>query len=299
MTRSPQRFAMLVLLCASTAGASGARYFGLWPPSAEPRPFEPAFPGSSMGRLTAISFAPDFRWVAFSAMDGNGPGKVAAIHESRLSGDEWSAPVRVEAIYGPGLPSGEGAFSPDGRWLYFSSDRAPGAAARPRIFRSAVRRGEFSTPEHVALDLPPQAGAYYPRVLANGELSFTSRGPVGGDDLFSARPRGRGFAEPEPLAGDFNSPQDDWDLIESRDGNLRFWVSARAGSLGKTDVYYSRRQLGRWSAARNLAAVNTEALETAPALSPDDEVLFFLRRVSGEDRMFWVRLDAAVAMNDD
>jgi hypothetical protein len=295
MTQAPKRSALLLVLCLSTAWGSGARYFGLSPP-AEPALFEPAFPGSSMGALTAISFTPDFAMAAFSAMDENAAGKVAgAIHESRLRGGEWSVPRRSQALFDSGLPSGEGAFSPDGRWLYFSSDRPPGAERRPRIFRSAVARSRLAAPQYVAVELPPDAGAYYPRLLAGGHLSFTSRGSHGKDDLFIARARKGGFEKPEPLGGDFNSPQDDWDLIESRDGTLRIWASARDGSIGRTDLYYSHREPSRqWLPARNLTAVNTAALETAPALSPDDEVLFFLRRISGKDRMFWVRLDAVL-----
>jgi hypothetical protein len=126
-------------------------------------------------------------------------------------------------------------------------------------------------------------------------LSFTSRGSNGKDDLFAAPARGRGYAKPEPLPGDFNSPGDDWDLVESRDGRLRLWVSSREGGLGLTDLFFSRRDsTGTWSPARNLAPVNSPALETAPAISPDDAVLFFLRRVEGKERMFWVRLAATM-----
>ena len=130
--------------------------------------------------------------------------------------------------------------------------------------------------------------------LANGDLSFTSRGGAGDDDLFIARARGkdRGFSTPAPLGGDFNSAQDDWDLVESRDGRLRIWVSARTGGLGCTDLYISRRGgEGAWSPATNLAAANSEKLETAPSLSPDGRVLFFLRRIDGKEHLHWLSLE--------
>jgi hypothetical protein len=227
-------------------------------------------------------------------MDAPSSAKVArGIHESRLLRGEWSALSRVHNL-GTDLPAGEGSFSPDGRWFYFSSDRPPGGRSRPRIFRSEVRDDTLGSPALVSLDIPDTAGAYYPRPLANGDLMFTSRGPVGGDDLFIARASGGGFARPEVLTGDFNSPQDDWDLVESRNGHLRIWASAREGSLGKTDLWFSSRRGGEWTNARHLKAASTEALETAPVLSPDDEVLFFLRREAGRERMYWVRLDSVL-----
>ncbi len=283
---------LLASICAS-ATASEARYFGLTPPDT-PEPFEPSLLGANR-LVTQVAIAPGQRLAAFSVIEGGPSAKVAnGIHESRLRRGEWSAPARLD-VFGAELPAGEGAFSPDGRWFYFSSDRTPGGTGRPRVFRAEVRNDVFGAPEFVKLDIPDTAGAYYPRLLANGDLFFTSPGPVGGDDLFVAASSGRGdFATPQPLSGDFNSPRDDWDLIESRDGRIRIWASARDGSLGKTDLWFSRKVSGAWSNARRLEAASTPALETAPALSPDDEVLFFLRRIDGRERLLWVRLAAVL-----
>jgi hypothetical protein len=279
----------LFLLFWLPAVAGDPRYFGLAPPLA-PEPFTPPVLAAS-ARLTCVSFAPGYRRAALSVMDADASGKVAGfIHESRRKGGEWSPATLIVGVSGEGRPAGEGAFSPDGRWFHFSSERAPGAPGRPRVFRAAVRHGRIQAPEWVPLNIPADAGAYYPRQLTNGDLLFTSRGPVGGDDLFIARARRGGFADPEVIPGDFNSARDDWDLIESRDGRLRIWVSAREGGQGRTDLYYSRRVRGAWTPARNLSAANSTAVETAPALSPDGKVLFFLRRVGGTDRMFWMQL---------
>lgn len=292
MKFSLARFAIFILVAAASA-QSRAGYLGAEPP-AMPQPFEPALlAGSPAKSPTCVAFAPGLRHLAVSAIDVGADGKVAAaIYETRLAGGEWSSPVRVAAL--GDHPGGEAAFSADGRWLYFSSDRPPGGPWRPRAFRAPVREGRIGAPELVPLEVA-DAGVYYPRPLANGDLMFTSRGPVGGDDLFIARAHEDAFTKPEPLGGDFNSAKDDWDLVESPDGNLRVWVSARDGGLGKTDLFYSRRDAASgWSPARNLAAANSTALETAPALTPDGEVLFFLRRQDGKDRLFWVRLSSVL-----
>lgn len=293
------RTAFCFLACVvagASAAAESSRYLAVEAPDA-PAIFAPPILSDQQALLTHVAFAPGLRHVVLSAMDVQPSGKVAtSLHESRRRGGEWSPVSRVESLDAAGFSSGEAAFSPDGRWLYFSSNRPPSPGeAQPRVFRSQVRQGRVGPPELVPLSIPHDAGAYYPRILTSGDLSFTSRGANGRDDLFVARRRGRGFGTVEPMQGDFNSPQDDWDLVETRDGRLRLWVSARAGGRGRTDLYYSRRSAsGEWSGARHLAAASTAALETAPALTPDDRMLFFLRRIEGQERMFWVRLDAVL-----
>ncbi len=271
-------------------------YLGLTPP-ATPQAFEPGLfqrPPIAGRPVTSVAFAPDLRHVVFAIVDADSSGKVATVfHESRRSRGEWTVPTPVLAS--PGYSSGEGWFSPDGRGFYFSSSRPPAAMpAAPRAFHAELNQGAFGPPRALVLEVPADAGVYYPRLLANGELSFTSRG-VGRDDLFTAARSSAGHAKPEPLAGEFNSPQDDWDLIENRAGTLRLWASARQGGQGRTDIWYSRLDSkGRWSAPANLRAVNSAAFETAPALTPDDEALFYLSRVDGTERLYWVRLQSAL-----
>ncbi len=275
----------LLFALAGRAAASPA-----WPgtPPATPQPFPHSL------ALSGIAFDRSVRLAILSVMDVSANGKVAvSLHETRRTGDEWSTPLRVPSL--GAHAAGEAAFSPDGRWLYFSSERPPATAGRPRAFRAAITNGAIGAPLLVNIPISPDAGIYFPRPMANGDLLFTSRGPAGGDDLFVARARESGFDAPEPLAGDFNSAKDDWDLVESADGDLRLWASARAGGRGRTDLWFSRRNSsGRWSPARNLAAVNTPQLETAPSLLPGDDALLFLRRVDGRDRLFWVRLASAL-----
>ena len=284
---------LLIALAAAPVAADPLRYFGLDPPD-RPEIFEPPLLAGSQLILTHLALAPGYGHAAFSVIEAPGAGKVSSgIHEAWERSGKWSAPARV-GIFGAELGAGEGSFSPDGRWFYFSSDRPPGGPWRPRVFRAPVRGGMFGAPQLVPLAIAESAGAYYPRQRVNGDLFITSRGPMGGDDLFVARAVDSGFDKPQPLAGDFNSPKDDWDLVESRSGKLRLWASAREGSLGMTDIFYSRLEKKTWSPARRLDAVSTAALETAPVLSPDDEVLFFLRRVDGRERMFWVRLESVL-----
>jgi len=283
-----------MLLVCQVAFAGRGNYLGLEPP-ATPQPFEPPL-FSELKRdgvgVTGVTFTPDLQRCAFTVVDARVPSRVSvSVYESRQKDGEWSSPVLAKTLVDGGHTAGEGLFSPDARWFYFSSSRPPGAPGlEPRMFRSAVTAEGLGAPQYVPVE-PPSGGTFYPRLLADGALAFTAPGPVGRDDLFTAAARGDSFASPQPLEGDFNTPQDEWDLVETRDGSLRIWASSRAGSKGRTDLWFSRRDAaGQWSKAQNLAAANTTELETAPQLSPDGAVLFYLRHESGRDRMYWASL---------
>lgn len=294
---------VLLLLPAFLAPARAAdadRFLGLIPPRGTPQAFEPAVFAQLVREpktfATVLAFSPDFRRCVFTVVDARDASAVSVlIYETRQNNGEWSTPVALDALTRGGHSAGEGIFDREGRWFYFSSSRPPGEhGLKPRIFRAEVRPKGLGPPEYVPIQ-PPSGGTFYPRLLADGALAFTAPGPVGGDDLFSAAPRSAGYEAAQPLGGDFNSPKDDWDLVETRDGKLRVWASARAGSLGRTDLWFSRRDAaGHWSKAQNLAALNSPELETAPQFSPDDSALFYLSRKSGTERMYWVELASVI-----
>lgn len=290
---------------ASASVQAGSRYFGLEPPRGAPELFEPAlleFARQPNLSIASPAFSPDFRRFVFTVEDKSDPARVSvSVYETRRMSDDpkggWSPPAPVAALTEGGYTAGEGAFSADGRWLYYSSSRPPGAPGlMPRIFRAAVTAQGLGTPVYVPIEPTHGGGTFYPRPVTEG-LAFTAPGPVGRDDLFVASPRADGYDRAQPLGDDFNSPQDDWDLVETTDGRLRIWVSARPGGAGRTDLWFSRREAGgTWSKSRNLAAVNSAALETAPQLTPDNRVLFFLRRADGVNRLYWVDLASVLEL---
>jgi hypothetical protein len=226
----------------------------------------------------------------FTVADAREAARVSVqAYETTRNGDQWSVAVALAGLTEGGHSAGEGVFDRAGRWFYFTSSRPPGAPGlKPRIFRSELTGG-LGPPEYVPIE-PPSGGTFYPRPLADGSLAFTAPGPVGRDDLFIAPAQGPGYATPRVLEQGFSTPQDDWDLVESRNGMLRIWASARPGGQGKTDLWSSRRMAGEWSPPRALEAVNSVELETAPQFSPDDAVLFFLSRRGGAERLYWVDL---------
>lgn len=286
--------AALLLSWQSCALAAAARYFGLEPP-VTPEPFRPAlFDGLAPHFVTNPAFSPDFKRVVFTAVNAvTARHLVTVLYESRFDGTNWSTPQPLRALDAEGFNSAEATFSRDGSWIYFASTRPPGSPPwNVRTFRARVTDSGYGSVEWIDLRTGP-APTFYPQPLADGSIAITSDrlpGPGAGDVHIARWNAERGFDAPVAFGGDFNSPRDDWDLVEDSSGRTRLWASAREGGAGKVDIYFSRKDAqGRWAAARNLEAVNTAAVETAPRLTPDDQVLFFQRFVDGKDQLYWVR----------
>lgn len=104
--------------------------------------------------------------------------------------------------------------------------------------------------------------------------------------FFSNRPGGLGEADiyvadlfgtpPQPVVA-LNSPQIDGGAVLSSNGLEIFFHSTRPGGVGVRDLWTARRSslFESWSAPENMISVNSNFEDLFPALSSDDDTLFF------------------------
>jgi Tol biopolymer transport system component len=106
-------------------------------------------------RATNPAFSGDFRRFAFTAVDARTPDKVALrVYEARFDGKQWSHAKPLQLLADP-ANSGEPMFSPDGQWLYFTSNGMPGAPwSDMRAYRARVTDAGYAPAERVPLDVP-------------------------------------------------------------------------------------------------------------------------------------------------
>jgi hypothetical protein len=141
------------------------------------------------------SLSPDGRTLVFarSAADFRTP----AILVSRLERGEWSTP-RPVPFADPRFGDSDPTFAPDGRTLYFISDRpAPGRDASRRdldLWRVRFDAGRWGTPEHLGNEVNGPGQELGP-AWHDGWLYFgsTRGGQARMLDLFRARDTGEGF----------------------------------------------------------------------------------------------------------
>jgi Tol biopolymer transport system component len=198
----------------------------------------------------------------------------------------WSDPVVApfSGTYGD-----RGArFSPDGRLLFFSSNRPrPGGDPEPADYNLWVveRTAEgWGAPQLLPAPVASPAADAHPSIAADGTVYFASgrAGGAGEWDLYLARPTSDGYAV-ESLGPDINTPLPETDVYV--DPQQRFLVFVRTNDpsgFGGDDLYYSERSEDGWSAPRNLGdAVNTPEYEYGPLVSWDGSRLYFTSHANG------------------
>jgi len=118
--------------------------------------------------------------------------------------------------------------SPDGRYLYFSSDMAGGFGAMD-IYRSELVEQNWSEPENLGAVINTKGNEAYPFIAQNGDLFFASdgHGGLGKKDIFQAKPDEDGWMIPHHLEAPINSEYDDFGLITDSDFSSGYFSSNR------------------------------------------------------------------------
>jgi TolB protein len=174
------------------------------------------------------------------------------------------------------------AFSRDGRFVYFSSDR-PGGRGGDDIYRVAITSRGFGTPQSLGGAVNSSGNEWAPMVFGRTLLfSSNGHGGAGRMDLFTAVERRGRFENLKPLPGLLNTFADEFDATFLRDGVSI--VFTRADDLAKDPValYYGARIDGLYTRGNRLFdEINTPRSDTyAPMLDWSDPnyITFTTRR---------------------
>lgn len=252
--------------------------------SGDAREFAPGIVSSEFSdvRLTISPDGATALW--FSRNRPGGPGGYD-IWESHRIGNTWSAPEPVS--FDTPAREFDPAFSRDGHYVYFASDRAGGHGGDD-LYRVRVMRDGYGPAEN--LDAVNTAGNEWAPMIFDNTLLFASNGHGGAGrmDLFTATLRRARFGNVTPLPGAINTPADEFDATFLRDGVSP--VFSRAQDLAKDPValFYSARIGGSYTAGTRLFdSINTPDSDTyAPMLDWSDPnyLTFTTRRPANDPR---------------
>jgi hypothetical protein len=230
---------------------------------------------------TSAALTPDGNTLYFMRSDFAEADDVIMV--SQRQGSHWSAP-QVATFSGQWHDS-EPTLSPDGRRLYFVSNRPthPGGAPvtatmNGRTFAGSnlwyvarQPRGGWGTPIHVDGALNDGAMIYNPSVAANGDIYFSAHRADSGKayQIYVAHPQGDGYAAPvRQELGDVGINR--MDPAVDPAGRFLLYAGNEGDALGSADIYIVFRQPdGRWGKPLHLGGdVNSPTLENAPSLGP-------------------------------
>ncbi len=185
-----------------------------------------------------ITFSPDGKTMVFAK--GNS-GKRKGTNDvdlflSRFRNNVWSEPVMIN-INSPEAWDSAPAFSPDGRTLYFASNRKGGYGGTDIYSAQMDTRGRFSRVRNLGPEINTAGNENFPYVAEDAKLYFSSdqHPGYGGLDLFVVK-RANGKTSIENLGQPVNSTGDDFSIFLFRP-DRGFFTSNREGGKGDDDIY--------------------------------------------------------------
>lgn len=175
----------------------------------------------------------------------------------------------------------EPAFSPDGKKLFFSSNRpVTGNEAKDfDIWWVEKKDDKWGEPQNVGAPVNTSSNEYYPSITQSGNLYYTAayKDAVGKEDIYIAVFENGKYITPAPLDTTINSKTYEFNAFVSPDEQLIIFTSyGRKDDKGGGDLYMSRKDgTGKWLPAKNLTFLNSEKLDYCPFVSFDKKKLFF------------------------
>lgn len=185
-----------------------------------------------------VSFSPDGQtmYLTVARRSPNAPTSVE-IYTSRRSDATWSAPQKFEIINDSISAVGHPAVSPNGKYLYFTSDM-PGGFGGKDIWRIGIddRKGSL---ENLGPQINTPGDEMFPYMRTDSLMYFSSDGHpgFGGLDIFTARLNSTGDRwSVENMGLPINSPGDDFGMTFG-EGESGFFSSNRGDGRGYDHIY--------------------------------------------------------------
>ena len=184
-----------------------------------------------------VSFSPDgtTMYLTRARREPNASTTVE-IFTSQRSDAKWSAPTKFEITADTLSAVGHPAVSPDGEWLYFSSDMPGGSGGRD-LWRVRIKE-RLGTLENLGEWINTPGDEMFPYVRTDSVLYFASDGHpgYGGLDLFRATLKPSGGWEVVNMGTPMNSAADDFGITFG-EGESGFFSSNRNDARGYDNIY--------------------------------------------------------------
>jgi TolB protein len=270
-------FAATAIVAASVSAAKPLRPFPTFELTSAAELVAPGIASSPFSEVR-LAMSPDGMTMLWGSTNRPGGPGGWDVWLSRRGEAGWRAPE--PASFNSRANDFDPAFSPDGRYVYFFSNRSGGMGGDD-IYRVRVTASGFGSLEPLGPEVNSSGNEWAPSLSPDGKtLLFASdgRGGAGRHDLFTARSEGTGFTAARGLTGGINTAADEFDATFLADGGSV--VFARSPDVDKDPIalYFSSRERDGYGAGAILPpTVNVEGGHTlGPALDwADPSLLYF------------------------
>lgn len=199
------------------------------------------------------------------------------LHAEKKNG-KWSKPA--VANFSGKYNDLEPAFSPDGKKLYFASNRPlPGTATKDyNLWVLSKENGKWSNPVPLPEPVNSTADEFYPSVAKSGSIYFTRIVKEKGEDIVYCKWNNNVFEPAISLPDVINTSGDEFNAFIDPDEQFVIYTGyKRKDAFGTGDLYISKKnEQGEWTASVNLGnTINGTGLTYCPYISPDKKYFFF------------------------
>ena len=180
-------------------------------------------------------------------------GKELFLYKSEIGGGDilvskrkddgsWSKAVSIGKNINSAYNENSVALSPDGKTLFFTSDR-PGGKGGIDIYMSKMEKGgQWGKPKNLEAPINTTLNDDGPFIdYDNKTLYFSSQAHkgMGGYDVFVSEFDSvkKKWSEPINIGYPINTPDDDVFFVKSGDSKYGYYASVKDGGFGETDIY--------------------------------------------------------------
>jgi outer membrane protein OmpA-like peptidoglycan-associated protein len=164
------------------------------------------------------------------------------LYQITKAGETWSKPsLLTPNINTPKYLESTASITPDGKTIYFASDRLGGHGGLDIYKTTLQANGSWSNPVNLGPEVNSKANEDAPFIHPDQKtLFFTSDGhnSMGGRDIFMSKLVGEKWTNPENMGYPVNTTANDNYFTLLADGKRGFFSSDRKGGMGGQDIYY-------------------------------------------------------------
>jgi len=158
----------------------------------------------------------------------------------RKESGEWGNAVALGSNINTKYRETAGCLTPDGRKLYFTSDRKGGHGGLDIYVSDKLNNGTWGPAKNLGATINTNFNEETPFIHKNGTLFFCSEGhnSIGGYDILgSSKNKKNKWSNPVNMGVPINSVDDDFFYIPSPNGRFAYYASKRQGGKGNSDIY--------------------------------------------------------------
>ena len=162
------------------------------------------------------------------------------IWESIRINNEWQEPYELNSTINSQYQETSASYSPDGKLLYFVSNRPDGIGGKDIYVSEIQENGLWGKAENLGttINTPMDEEAVF--IGGDGNtMYFSSKGhmTMGGYDIFKSERVDGQWSEPVNIGYPINTADDDIFYVEDADGKYGYYSSERAEGVGSQDIY--------------------------------------------------------------